>query len=46
MLLHVFEKENEGVSFPSYTTARIIKAFHRLTPLISISYAGHYGGNT
>lgn len=40
------EKVNEGVSFPSCTTARITNAFHRITQLIPISCAGHYGGNT
>lgn len=46
MVLHVFEKVNEGVSFPSYTTARTTNAFYRITQLIPISCAGHYDGNT
>lgn len=46
MVLHVFEKVNEGVSFPSYTTARITDEFHRITQLIPASCASHYDGNT
>lgn len=46
MVLHVFEKVNERFFFPSYTTARITNALHRIKQLTPISWAAHYDGDT